>query len=168
LVMLDEEIEEIVVGDVVSFANHNNNNKTMYYSENIYIGDSGASCHMVHLDEGMYDVKTIKERITIGNGQYIEALKIGKKKGMIKLDDGTVMNIVLNNVKYVPDLVPYNLFSITQAIASGWMLGNEGKTTLLKNGGLVLKFNKMLKTRVAMLVARKFYREWRTTLQSQP
>jgi hypothetical protein len=89
LVTLDEEIEEIVVGDVASFANNNkNNNKTMYYSENIYIGDSGASCHMVHSDEGMYDVKQIKEKITIGNGQYIEALKIGKKKGMIKLNDG--------------------------------------------------------------------------------
>jgi hypothetical protein len=43
LVTLDEEIEEIVVGDDASFANHNDNNKTMYYSENIYIGDSGAS-----------------------------------------------------------------------------------------------------------------------------
>jgi hypothetical protein len=54
LVTLDEEVEETVVGDVASFANNNkNNNKTMYYSENIYIGDSGASCHMVHSDEGM-------------------------------------------------------------------------------------------------------------------
>jgi hypothetical protein len=145
---LDEDREETVVGDVASFANNNkNNNKTMYYSENIYIGDSRASCHMVHSDEGMYDVKSIKEKITIGNGQYIEALKIGKKKGMIKLNDGTLMNVLLNNVKYVPNLAPYNLFSITQAISSGWMLGNEGKTILLMNGKSVLKFNKMLKTK---------------------
>jgi hypothetical protein len=41
------------------------------------------------------------------------------------LDDGTVMNIVLQNVKYVPDLAPYNLFSITQAISNGWSLGNH-------------------------------------------
>jgi hypothetical protein len=66
---------------------------------------------------------------------------------MIKLDDGTIMNVVLNNVKYVPNLAPYNLFSITQAILSGWMLGNEGKSILLKNGKSVLKFNKMLKTK---------------------
>jgi hypothetical protein len=114
----------------------------MYYSENIYIGDSGASCHMVHSDEGMYDVKPIKEKITIGNGQYIEALKSGKKRGMIKLDDGTILNVVLNNVKYVPKLSPYILFSITQAISSGWMLGNEGKTILLKNGKSVLSSTK--------------------------
>jgi hypothetical protein len=148
LVTLDEDCEETVVGKVASFANNNkNNNKTMYYAENIYIGDSGASCHMVHSDEGMYDIKSIKEKITIGNGQYIEALKIGKKKGMIKLDDGIIMNVVLNNVKYVPNLAPYNLFSITQAISSGWMLGNEGKSILLENGKSVLKFNKMFKTK---------------------
>jgi hypothetical protein len=66
---------------------------------------------------------------------------------MIKLDDGRIMNIVLNNVQYVPNLSPYSLFSITQAISSGWMLVNEGKTILLKNGKSVLKFNKMLKTK---------------------
>jgi hypothetical protein len=148
LVTLDEEVEETAVGDVASFANNDKkNNKMMYYLENIFIGNSGASCHMVHSDEGMYDVKPIKEKITIGNGQYIKALKIGKKRGMIKLDDGTIMNIVLNYVKYVPKPSPYNLFSITQAISSGWMLGNEGKTILLNNGKSVLKFNKMLKTK---------------------
>jgi hypothetical protein len=148
LVTLDAEREETIASDVASFANNNkNNNKMMYYLENIYIGNSGTSCHMVHSDEGMYDVKSIKEKITIGNGQNIEALKIGKKKGMIKLDDGTIMNVMLNNVKNVPNLAPYNLFSITQAISSGWMLGNEGKTILLKNGKSVLKLNKMLKTK---------------------
>ena len=44
---------------------------TKVYSENIYIGDTGASCHMVHSDKGMFNVKDIKEKITIGNGQYI-------------------------------------------------------------------------------------------------
>ena len=141
LTMLDE------VEEFGGAAGVKKESKTMFYSENIYIGDSGASCHMVHSDEGMYDVKTIKERITIGNGNYIEAFKIGKKRGMIKLEDGSVMNIVLQNVKYVPDLAPYNLFSITQAISNGWSLGNEGKTILLKNQNKVLKFNKMLKTK---------------------
>jgi hypothetical protein len=51
------------------------------------MGDSGASCHIVHSDKGMYDVKSIKEKITIGNGQYIEALKIEKKRGKTKLND---------------------------------------------------------------------------------
>jgi hypothetical protein len=86
---------------------------------------------------------------------------------MIKLNDGTIMNIVLNNVKYVPKLALYNLFSITQAISSGWMLGNEGKTILLKNGKPVLKFNKMLKTKSGYVGARKSFREWMTTLRRQ-
>ena len=54
--------------------------KTLYYLENIYIGDTGASCHMVHSNEGMYDVKNIKERITIGNGNHIMALKLERKE----------------------------------------------------------------------------------------
>jgi hypothetical protein len=92
MVMLDQETEEI--GHIVTFAKNNNitESKTMHYLENIYIGNSGASCHMVHSDEGMYDIKNIRERITIGNGPCIKALKIGKKQGMIKLDDGTVMS----------------------------------------------------------------------------
>jgi hypothetical protein len=128
MVMLDQETEEI--SDVATFTKNNKKDikesKTMYYLENIYIGHSGALCHMAHSDKGMYNIKNIKERITIGNGQYIEALTIGKKQGMIKLDNGTVMNVVLNSVKCVPELAPYILlFPIIQAISSGWMLRNE-------------------------------------------
>jgi hypothetical protein len=55
LTMLDEDEIGAPAGDKSS------SSKTLYYSDNIYIGDSGASCHMVHSDEGMYDVKAIKE-----------------------------------------------------------------------------------------------------------
>ena len=48
--------------------------------KNIHIGDSGASCHMVHSDEGMFDCEVINENITIGNSQTMVAKKIGKKK----------------------------------------------------------------------------------------
>jgi hypothetical protein len=78
LVTLDKEVEEIVVGNVGSFANNNkNNNKTMYYLENIYIGDSGASCHMVHSDEGMYDVK---RRLPSEMGNTLKHSKLERKK----------------------------------------------------------------------------------------
>ena len=46
----------------------------------IWIGDSGASCHLVNDDTYMYDVKIIKEMIKIGNGVGIEATKVGKIK----------------------------------------------------------------------------------------
>jgi hypothetical protein len=81
LVSLDEEVKEVVVGDVASFVNNkNNNSKTMYYSENIYFGDSGASCHMVHSDEGMYDVKSIKEKITLEMGNTLKHSRLERRE----------------------------------------------------------------------------------------
>ena len=40
----------------------------------------------------------------------------------------------MKNVKRVPDLAPYNLFSITWALNNGFQLGNKGKIVTLKNG----------------------------------
>ena len=47
------------------------------FSENIWIGDSGASCHYYNSDQGLFDVKDISERIMVGNGKTMEATKIG-------------------------------------------------------------------------------------------
>jgi hypothetical protein len=44
----------------------------------IWIGDSGASCHYRNDDEGLYEYKTISEEITVGNGSVMDAKKIGK------------------------------------------------------------------------------------------
>ena len=44
---------------------------------NYFIGDTGASCHMTHSDDGLFNVKEIKEPITVGNGQTMTATKLG-------------------------------------------------------------------------------------------
>jgi hypothetical protein len=72
------------------------------------------------------------EKIVVGNGQYIIAQKLGKKQGTVQLAEGTKMDIVLHNVENVPKLALYNLFSITQAIANGWNIGNKGQMIYLK------------------------------------
>ena len=48
---------------------------------NLFIADSGASCHMVHSEDGLFDAVPINGRITIGNGQSIAAVKQGKFRG---------------------------------------------------------------------------------------
>ena len=48
--------------------------------KHLFIADSGASCHMVHSIEGMFDVEDIAEEITVGNGNTIYAMKKGKWK----------------------------------------------------------------------------------------
>jgi hypothetical protein len=48
------------------------------FSENIWIGDSGASCHYCNSDKGLFDIKEVSESITVENGKTMEAIKIGK------------------------------------------------------------------------------------------
>ena len=48
------------------------------FTENIWIGDSGASCHYCNSDQGMFDIQEVSESITVGNGKTMEAIKIGK------------------------------------------------------------------------------------------
>ena len=95
--------------------------------DHVYICDSDASCHMTNLDEGMFDYKEIHEKIVVGNGQCIIAQKLGKRGGMVQLADAKTMDIVLHIIKFVPKLAPYNLFSITQAIANGCALCRKGR-----------------------------------------
>jgi hypothetical protein len=47
------------------------------FSENIWIGDIGASCHYCNNDKGFFDERDISERFTVGNGKTMEATKIG-------------------------------------------------------------------------------------------
>jgi gag-polypeptide of LTR copia-type/Zinc knuckle len=48
------------------------------FTENIWIGDSGASCHYCNSDKGLFDIQEVSESITVGNGKTMEAIKIGK------------------------------------------------------------------------------------------
>jgi len=54
--------------------------KEMKMEEWIWIGDSDASCHMTNDDTGMFEVKTIQDKITIWNGKPMMTMKVGKLK----------------------------------------------------------------------------------------
>ena len=113
----------------------------------LYIADTGASCHMTHTDKGMFEWEPINEKITLGNGAQIVATKQGKKAVTLKQQDGKSIEVILTNVKYVPALAPYNLFSITAALDKGFKLGNEGKALTLTKGGVTIKFDKLIPTK---------------------
>ena len=113
---------------------------------NLWLGDTGASCHMTYSDEGMYDFQTTNSFVTIGDGRVMKTQKIGKKKLMVKTSSGKQIEIVLDNCKYIPDL-HVNLFSITQAITNGWQLSNIGKMLTLKKNNITINFNNNLETK---------------------
>ncbi len=116
-------------------------------SEKDYIGDSGASPHMCHSDERMYDWVESDKRIIIPDGKRLRVQKIGKKKLDVLQQDGTVQRIVLTGLKYIPEIYPFNLFSIAQALDTDFELRNSGKVIKLSKGGVVIKFDKLIPTK---------------------
>ena len=90
--------------------------------KNLFIADSGASCHLVGNEQGMYEWEYIDDDIVIGDGKSLRATKIGKLKMLLKQQDGSEKVVQLTGVKYVQNLGPYNLFSITQALSKGFKL----------------------------------------------
>ena len=54
-------------------------------------------------------------------------------------------------MKLVPDLAPYNLFSITWALNNGFQLGNKGRTITLTKGNFTLSFDQEIQTKSGYL-----------------
>ena len=103
------------------------------FDNDIWIGDSGASCHYCNNDAALYDYTTICEDITVGNGNMMTATKMGKLRCQIIQKNGESLVVTLEDVKFVPDLW-INLFSIGKALKNGFNLGNEGETIKLMKG----------------------------------
>jgi hypothetical protein len=82
-----------------------------YFLENIWIGDSGASCHYCNNDLGLFDVRDVSERIKVGNGKTTEATKVGSLRGKVEQVHQNAFQVLLPEVKSVPELC-VNLFSI--------------------------------------------------------
>jgi hypothetical protein len=84
-------------------------------TKNTFIADSGASCHMRNSTVGMYDLEEYVQEVTVGNSATILSKYRGKFKGTVIQQDGGYMDIVLNDVLFVPDLW-LNLISLTKAV----------------------------------------------------
>ena len=90
-------------------------------TDNVLVGDTGASCHMKYSLSGMYNLEPGSGGIKVGSGKVLKIVKIGKFKGEIIQKDGSTKIIVLNKVHFVPDMY-CNLFSITSAMDDGFSL----------------------------------------------
>jgi hypothetical protein len=116
------------------------------FGPNTWLGNTGASSHYVDSDTGMFDVLVINEPIKVGNGSCMTATKIGKLRRTIIQRDGTTSDIVLHDVKYVPQLW-VNLFSIGKALAGGFEIGNKGMLLYLKKGTFKMTFDCLMTTK---------------------
>jgi hypothetical protein len=116
------------------------------FEDDIWICDSGASSHYCSLDRGMFDVKNINENIRVDNGDFLKATKIGSLKCRVIQIDGSTFNIILHDVKFVPNLW-VNLFSINQALKKGNMISNDELTISLSKGLTKVTFDRVFRAK---------------------
>ena len=100
--------------------------------EDLWIGDSGASSHLIGLENGVFDKKMIKGSV---NTAYGEKMKI-KCEGKVNVNRFTKTGYESKgtlSVKVVEGL-KIKLFSFTTALANGWMMNGYKQ----KNGEVVI------------------------------
>ena len=124
---------------------------------NLFIADSGASCHMSGSLIGMTNLRNCNDKMKIADNLTSRAEKIGDKRGYIITSEGKKKKIVLEDCKYVPALGPINLSSTTKAISNGYKLGNEGRAITLKRGKDKIVFDKEVKTKDGYVCAIKMH-----------
>jgi hypothetical protein len=73
----------------------------------------------------MFNVEEIKVSITVGNDKSMMATKVGRMKWQVIQLDGSELDIILHEVKFVPELW-INLFSINKALKNDYHLSNQG------------------------------------------
>lgn len=122
----------------LSVSNNNDNN------DNIWVGDSGASSHMVNSLNGVSNIVDIDTQIKIGDSNFLSAPKKGHYSGTIIQVDGSTTTVKLD-VIYVPSLYT-NLFSITSALSKGAKLSNDNEVIILNIHNNKVKFDRKLQT----------------------
>ena len=115
-------------------------------TKNKWIVDTGASCHMTNLDDGMFETTDISDQVKVVNSTKMTATNIGKWCGLIDQKDVTKKNIVFDKVKLVPELWT-NLFSIGSLLKKKWNLSKYGPIILLSKDNFKFSFDRLFLTK---------------------
>ena len=91
-------------------------------------------------------MKDINESIKVGNGDTMMATKVGSLKCRTIQVDGSGIDIIFHEVKYVPDLWA-NLFSVHQALKKGHKISNEDVIISLSKGSSSISFDRIYNTK---------------------
>ena len=122
--------------------------------DNLWIGDTGASCHLVKKEDGLINVRKISKKIKFGDGSSLTATKVGDLPVIVKQKNGKKFKATLEDVKVVPNMI-CNLFSIVSCLRKGWNIGNDGKVIKLSKGKTQIKFDQELATKTGYLAGVK-------------
>ena len=118
-------------------------------SDELWVGDTGASTHMTCSNHGMYDTRAGQDGDTMimGNGTSATATTIGTIDGTIINKNGeNAGTVLLKNVTYAPD-GEFNLMSLPTLVTDGWTVTvDNNKGMILRRGKQVIKFDVVIKT----------------------
>jgi hypothetical protein len=107
---------------------------TSHFPPNTFIADAGASCHMRGSIEGMFNLKPHVTDIMVGNNETMSSVSKGNCRGLVMQKDGSSIEVILQDVLYIPKLM-VNLFSLTKAISTkGVQLFCKGQIITLQIG----------------------------------
>jgi hypothetical protein len=70
----------------------------------LWLGYSGASCHVTNDTSGMFHCSCIQSYLKIGNGKYMYSSTIGKNKVTIVQENGSTLDLILCDCMYLPDI----------------------------------------------------------------
>jgi hypothetical protein len=93
----------------------------------LWLRDSGTSWHEANVTADIFDYSRIHSYLTIGNGNYLNSSRIGKKKLRIVQASGSTLDLTLCDCIYVPDICIYltDYKSSTYNVLVAWETGES-------------------------------------------
>lgn len=102
---------------------------------NVFIADTGSTCHATRSDVGMTNRRNAAERdaITMGNGAKEKMAFTGELPGIICNKQGQeIAAAIMQDVAYLPS-IKFNLFSCSKLQQDGWtMIGTKDEIKMTK------------------------------------
>ena len=123
--------EALVVGHALSVT-----------SQDIWIIDSGATCHMCNNKSFFSEVSVLEkpQEVSLGDGHVLEATAEGTVPLQMLLPDGSTKKCSLKKVLWIPKLA-YNLLSVSKATEAGKMIQfSESGCEILNASGECIAF----------------------------
>jgi hypothetical protein len=96
-----------------------------------WIGDSGATSHMICSEVGMFETKASNQNVIVGDGQSLKIEKTGKLRFKFEGRNKELTDILLDEVKYI-SRNESNFFQSASGIAKGSTVHSEGKSLVIK------------------------------------
>jgi len=109
-------------------------------SKKMWIAHMAASMHITNEEQGLYDVKNIKESIKIGSGENVYATKVGKLDVSFVQEKGRRVAFMLKNICYIPSFY-VKVFSLTVTMSKGCKIISKNLVIIVRKGMLKLRFD---------------------------